>query len=153
MQKIEKPGIVVLGLSLDLYEQTFDDIIEKQEKQLTMFTSGLEKSVEIISRKVCFLSEQMEKEILQAKINNADALLIVPMCYTASTMSVPSLLETNIPIIVFNTQEILEIKDDFDFDDLIDNHVIQGTQDVTNILIRNEKIFGMETGHYQDETT
>src|SRR5690606_16586098 len=33
------------------------------------------------------------------------------------------------------------------------NHTIQGTQDVTNILVGANKVFGMETGHYQDKTT
>jgi L-arabinose isomerase len=54
---------------------------------------------------------------------------------------------------VFNTQEITEIIEDFDFDDLIMNHVIQGTQDVTNILLRGRKIFGMVSGHFQDKDT
>ena len=154
MKKIEKPKIAVLGLSLELYLSTNPaDYVDKQESQLGKFISGLKGNVEILSHKVCYITEQIDKEILQAKNKDADALLVVPMCYTASLMSVPSLIETDIPIVIFNTQELYEINDDFSDDDLNWNHTIQGTQDVTNILIRGNKNFGMETGHFNDDRT
>lgn len=154
MKQIEKSKVAVIGLSLELYHNTWPDYISRQESQLAMFTSGLENSVEILSSKVCFLTEQVEQEIKKATSHNADSLLIVPMCYTASTMSVPALLETDIPLVIFNTQELYQISDEFtDEDDLVMNHTIQGTQDVTNVLLRANKVFGMETGHYQDKAT
>jgi L-arabinose isomerase len=30
------------------------------------------------------------------------------------------------------------------------NHVTQGTQDLTNVLLRNNRVFGMESGHFRD---
>ncbi len=152
MKRTEKPKVVVIGLSLELYHHTWPDYIERQEKQLKKFISGIEESVEILSHDVCYLTEQVESKILMAGNSRTDALLIVPMCYTASYMSVPVLLETNIPLIIFNTQELYEVKDGFDDnDDLSMNHVIQGTQDVTNMLVRGNKVFGLVSGHYQDE--
>lgn len=152
MRKIEKAKVAVIGLSLELYHHTWPDYIEKQDKQLKKFIGGIEGSVEILFHNVCYLTKQVENKISLASNNQADALLIVPMCYTASYMSVPALLETNIPLIIFNTQELYEVKDGFDDDDLIMNHVIQGTQDVTNMLVRGNKVFGLVSGHYQDES-
>ena len=34
---------------------------------------------------------------------------------------------------------------------LLQNHVTQGTQDLTNVLLRNGKVFGLESGHYKDK--
>ncbi len=150
MQKLEKPKVAVLGLSHELYDRTYPDYIVRQEKQLALFIGEIENSTNIISRKVCFRTEQLEKEISRAEKNSADALLLVPMCYTPSMMSVPALLKTDVPLVVWNTQEIFEIKKDFGFDHLLMNHAIQGTQDVTNVLLRGNKIFGMESGHYKD---
>ncbi len=151
MRKIGKPKVAVIGLSLELYNKTWPDYIARQEEQLKKFISGIEESVEILFHNVCYLTEHVENKVLLAANNQADALLIVPMCYTASYMSVPVLLETNIPLIIFNTQELYEVSDGFDDDDLVMNHVIQGTQDVTNMLVRGDKIFGLVSGHYQDE--
>lgn len=151
MRKIEKPKVAVIGLSLELYHQTWPDYIARQEKQLKKFISGIEESVEILFHSVCYLAEHVENKVLLARNSHADALLVVPMCYTASYMSVPILLETNIPLIIFNTQELYEVRDGFDDDDLVMNHVIQGTQDITNMLVRGNKIFGLVSGHYQDD--
>jgi len=151
MRKIEKPKVAVIGLSLELYHHTWPDYISRQDVQLRKFISGIESSVEILFHNVCYLTEQVEDKVSLASKNQADALLIVPMCYTASYMSVPVLLETNIPIIIFNTQELFEVSDGFGDDDLVMNHVIQGTQDVTNMLVRANKVFGLVSGHYQDE--
>lgn len=153
MKQTEKSKVAVIGLSLQLYHDTWPDYISRQEGQLSRFTGGLEHAVEILSRRVCYLTRHVEEEIKKAVNNCADALLIVPMCYTASTMSVPALLETDIPLVVFNTQELFEISDTFGDDDLTMNHTIQGTQDVTNILVGADKVFGMESGHYKDKAT
>jgi L-arabinose isomerase len=150
MNKTGKPKVAVLGLSHELYDRVYPDYIGRQRKQLDLFLSGIEDSIDIVSRTICFHSTHMEQEIRKAKNNEVDALLVLPLCYTPGLMSVPSLLKTDIPLVIWNTQELFEIKVDYNFDTLLMNHVIQGTQDVTNILIRGQKIFGMETGHYED---
>jgi len=150
MHKIEKPKVVVLALSHELYDRTYPDYIDRQNRQLDLFISGIKTSIDILSRKIYFLAGYLENEIRFAEANSADALLIIPMCYTPGLMSVPLLLKTDIPIVIWNTQELYEITDEYHFDTLLMNHVIQGTQDITNILIRGNKIFGMETGHFKD---
>ena len=95
----------------------------------------------------------MQEAITSGESLGVDCILLIPMCYTTSLMTLNPVLKTDIPIVIWNTQEAETIDNNFNFDVLIQNHVTQGTQDLTNILLRNRKVFGLESGHYKDKVS
>lgn len=152
MKKVELPQIAVLGLSLELYHKQFPDFDRLLSGQLEKYCRELSGFSEIKKSCICFKQNQIKSAIKEVEDMNLDCVLLVPMCYTASLMSLEPVLKTAIPIVIWNTQESATIDDDFDFDMLLRNHVTQGTQDLTNVLLRNGKAFGLESGHYKDKS-
>lgn len=151
MEKLRPPRIAVAGLSLELYHKTFKGYDKILARQFELFCAGIKEHADIEYGKVCYLQEHLEEVIKKAEAQELDALLLIPMCYTASLMTLRPLLKTSLPLIIWNTQEQVSIDEAYDADVLMENHVTQGTQDVTNVLMRSGKIFGMESGHCRDK--
>ena len=151
MQNVRPPRIAVAGLSLELYHKTFKGFDKLLTRQFDLFCSGIKSHADIEYGKVCFLQEHLEEVIGKAESGGLDALLLIPMCYTASLMTLRPLLKTSLPTVIWNTQECDSIDENYDGNVLMENHVTQGTQDVTNVLFRSGKIFGMESGHCRDK--
>jgi len=149
---IGMPRVVVLGISLDLYGKVLPEYYDRQREQLKRFVAEFDGRMAVEKGVFCHRPEQVASAIHAAESAAADALLLVPLSYTTSMTTVPALLETNLPVLVWNTQEATEIRDDYGFDDLLMNHVPQGTQDITSVLVARGKRFGMVSGHYRDES-
>jgi L-arabinose isomerase len=151
MRKIKAPQIAVAGLSLELYHNNFKGFDKLLTRQFDLFCNQIKPYADIRHAKICFLQGHVEDVIKEAEALDVNALLLMPLCYTASLMTLRPILRTSLPLIIWNTQEAESINDNYDFDVLLKNHVAQGTQDLTNVLLRNNKIFGMESGHYRDK--
>jgi L-arabinose isomerase len=151
MKKIELPKIAVLGLSLELYHEQFPDFNNTLSRQLEKYCGEISNFSEIKQNSICFNQSHVRGAIKNAESLDVDCVLLIPMCYTTSLMTLAPVMETDIPIVIWNTQEAEKINDDFNFDMLLQNHVTQGTQDLTNVLLRNGKVFGLESGHYKDK--
>lgn len=147
---IRKPRVAVFGLTLELYDDAFPGYMERLSRQLDEFLGELDAGAEILSRRVCFCRDHVEEEVRQAEATAADALLLLPLSYTASLTSLQPLLRTRLPVVIWNTQQAVGFDTSYSYDDLLMNHVTQGTQDVTNVLTRSGRTFGMESGHYRD---
>ncbi len=147
---VEKPSVMAVGLSLELYRTALPGYMERWAAQFARFTDALQPVVGRIEQRICSRGEQVAEAVACAETGGFDAVLIVPLSYTASGMSLRPLLECRLPLVVWNTQEAASIAEDYTFDTLLMNHVTQGTQDVTNALLRSGRRFGMESGHYRD---
>jgi len=148
------PKTTVIGFTLELYSQKFPGYMERLRAQLDRFCDALRQhaAVEFESISLCYTAEQVAAQVAAAENNAADAILLIPLSYACSGVIVPALRQTAVPLVIWNTQEAETIAADYDFDDLLMNHVTQGTQDITSVLLRGGKIFGMESGHYRDQT-
>lgn len=150
LKPVETPRVAVLGLTLDIYKDSFPGYMDRLQAQLDKFQAEIGDAASIVSSRLCYVQDQVSEQIRKAEAGSVDALLLIPMSYTASLMTLLPLSRTSLPIVIWNTQEALEVDESYSFDDLLMNHVTQGTQDVTNVLCRTGKVFGMESGHYQD---
>lgn len=150
IQPVDKPRIVVLGLSLELYKDALPGYMAKLEQQLAKFVHELTPFVTAAATRLCYTTEQVAEGVTDAEQDSVDAILLAPLSYTASGMTVTPILRTPLPVVVWNTQETAAISRKYNFDDLLMNHVTQGTQDLTNVLLRNGRVFGMESGHHKD---
>ncbi|MDM8007887.1 MAG: hypothetical protein QUV05_17250 [Phycisphaerae bacterium] len=150
-RSVEKPQIAVLGLSLELYQRAIPGYMERLQRQLHRYVEALRPLADVKSTSLCYQQSRVAQAITDAERADVDAVLLVPLSYTASGMSLAPLLASSRPIIVWNTQEAEHISDDYSFDTLLMNHVTQGTQDLTNALCRSGRAFGMESGHFKDQ--
>lgn len=149
-RSVEKPRVAVLGLSLELYQRAIPGYMERLEQQLQRFVTPLRPYAEVLATTLCHTAHHVAEATTKAERSNCDAILLVPVSYTASGMALASAIGTTLPIVVWNTQEARTVTETYCFDDLLMNHVAQGTQDLTNALWRAGRVFGMESGHCED---
>lgn len=150
------PKVTVIGFTLELYSQKFPGYMERLSEQLEKFCAAIkgQTEIEFESAVLCYTADQVEAQINRAGQAESDAILLIPLSYACSGVIVPGLKRAaDIPLIIWNTQEMESIDPDYNHDDLLMNHVTQGTQDITSVLLRERRIFGMESGHYQDHNT
>ncbi len=150
---VNSPQLAVIGFTLELYSQNFPGYMDRLNGQLERFCDAIQKhtGATCALTSLCFTAEQTATFMAAAEKAQVDAILLIPLSYACSGVIVPVLQTTQIPLIIWNTQEAETITTDYDFDDLLMNHVTQGTQDITSVLLREGKIFGMESGHYLDQ--
>lgn len=146
---VGKPVVQALGLSLGYYRESIPGYMQRLEDQFQRFLAEIKPRADVRGATLCCSQQEVEAAVKQAVQNNADALLLIPLSYTASLMTFRPIIQSSLPVIIWNTQEAHVITQDYSFDDLLMNHVTQGTQDITNVLMRSGKPFGMESGHYR----
>jgi L-arabinose isomerase len=153
LKPVEKPRIGIIGLSLELYNSAIPGYMNRLREQLGKFETQLTQFTQTSFTRLCYVKNDFIDAISEAEKQNLEAIVLIPMSYTASMMILRPVLNTTLPIVIWNTQEMLDITNEFCFDNLLMNHTSQGTQDITNTLIRSGKTFGIESGHYEDKTT
>lgn len=150
MQNVTAPRVAVLGLTLSYYAERLPSLMGTLQRQLSQFTATLAGRADIVLTVLCSQEKAVQQAVHRAELEGVDALLLIPLSYTASMMTVPTLERTRLPVIIWNTQEAQEIRADYDITALLHNHVPQGTQDLTSVLRQRGRAFGMESGHYAD---
>jgi len=150
-KEVKRPIVQALGLSLGYYREAIPGYMQRLEDQFQRFLAEIKPCADIRGISLCCSQQEVEAAIKQAVQNNADALLLIPLSYTTSLMTFRPIIQSSLPVIIWNTQEAKTITQDYSFDDLLMNHVTQGTQDITNVLTRSGRAFGMESGHYRDQ--
>jgi L-arabinose isomerase len=146
-----RPRVAAIALTLELYRESLSETVREFQAQFLRFQKEIGSVADVVSGSFCCVEQEVTLAVEQAEEDNVDALLLVPMSYTASLMPMPPLLATDLPIVIWNTQEARTVEPTFSFDDLALNHVTQGTQDLTNVLLRNRRAFGIASGHYRDK--
>lgn len=150
MTELAQPRIGVIGLSLQFYRERLPEFVERLQEQFKRFHGEMTPFASVAMTAFCCESDEVADAVRRAEAEQVDALVVVPMSYTASLVSMTPLLRTPLPLVIWNTQEAMRIEPDYSPDDLLMNHVTQGAQDVTNALLRHGRVFGMASGHYRD---
>ena len=114
-----------MGCHFELYHEQFPGFDAMLSGQLEKYCGEISGFSEIEKSCICFKQSQVEIAVKEAENLNVDCILLIPMCYTASLMTLAPILNTDIPIVIWNTQEAAKIDANFDFDMLLRNHVTQ----------------------------
>ncbi len=145
-----KPKLGVLALTLELYESLVPELRGTREAWLTgEALPALPDSLEVVFRQAVYRRADIEAEIAFLE-QSCDALMVVLLTYSPSQLALPALVRTRLPIIVWNTQELLAVDERFDTAAMIDNHGVHGTQDLCNVLRRAGVKFEYVTSHLSD---
>jgi len=150
---LQKPRVVYLGLSLELYLTSMPSYMERWGKVFDCWRQQLSQLAEIVYSRTCYTESDMAEAVAGFANLAPDAIVMSPLSYTASLTSVPFIQDCGIPIILWSTQFADRIKEDYRPEDLSMNHTVQGTQDITNVLFQRGVDFAVVTGHYQDEVS
>ncbi len=140
------PKIAVLGTYLALYDTAFpgyrSQVLEIAEKTL----APLKPDIQVALLGIGTSPEETLSFLREAETAGVDAVLVMSLGYTNSLAVSQPLIETPLPLVFFNTQVAGEVTQAFNDDDLLHSHGMQGVQDITCVLVRAGRSFGIVTG-------
>ena len=146
-----RPRVGVLALTLELYEQLTPELRPQREQWLRgSVLPALASIAEVHFSHAAYRREDVEAIVTEHEAAGCDALLVICLSYSPSQISLFTLRRTRLPILVWNTQELLTIDDSYDEKKLLGNHGVHGTQDLANVLVRNGIPFQYVTSHVSD---
>ena len=146
-----KPKVGVLALTLELYETLAPRLREGRERWLReCVLPALARHVDVLFDRAVFRREDIDAAVASLEAAGADALLVILLTYSPSQLALPALRRTRLPILLWNTQELVAVDAAFDTAAMIDNHGVHGTQDLANVLLRGGVPFEYVTSHLSD---
>ena len=151
-QSTVRPKIGVLALTLDLYETLAPKLRGEREQWVQAeVLPALSTVADVVFDKAVFRREDVEAQVAAMAAGGVDCLLVMMLTYSPSQISLPALKRTDLPIVVWNTQQLQAVDAAFTSQAMIDNHGVHGTQDLCNVLIRSGVKFEYFTSHLCDD--
>ncbi len=173
MKQRVRPKVGLLALTLELYETLLPELRTSREAWLRRAVipalegppspkapawqaphspeaSALQAEVEVLFTRAVFRREDIEAAVAEFEAARVDALLVILLSYSPSQLALPALLRTRLPIVIWNTQELLAVDQTFTPAKMVDNHGVHGTQDLANVLTRSGVRFHYVTSAVTD---
>jgi L-arabinose isomerase len=146
-------NIPKVGL-LPLYLELYDEVIPENRIQMEAFLKDVSKEIErrnIIVKQspVCSRREEFYRAVQYFEEEKVDAILTLHLAYSPSLESVEALSATKIPIIILDTTPAYSFNIRTTSEEIMRNHGIHGVQDMCNVLIKRNKDFIIEAGHWE----
>lgn len=133
-----RPKVGLLALTLEFYETLLPDLRASREGWLRRAViPALQREADILFTRAEFRREDIEAAVAEFEAARADALLVILTTYSPSQLALPALQRTRLPIVIWNTQELRTVDKIFTLANMVDNHGVHGTQDLTNVLTRS----------------
>jgi L-arabinose isomerase len=146
--------VVRIGL-LPMYIELYDEVAPEMRVRIENFLDSVIQKIEkenvtVVTAQICRLEKEFKNAVASFEKSNVDAIVTLHLAYSPSLESIEALVNTSLPIIVLDTTE------DFDFgpaqvaDAILFNHGIHGVQDMCSLLVRHNKDFHIEAGHWKE---
>lgn len=145
-----QPRLGLLGLMLELYDRAVPDLKPQQEVFARELVTALESLGEVIWEGIAVTREEVDARLATMHAQGADLIVVVHFSYSPSLIALPGLLRSPLPIVLFNTQQLAAVDENFGYEGMLRNHGVHGQQDLANVLRRAGRAFGGVTGHYAD---
>ncbi len=146
-----KPRVGILGLTLEFYARFLPGLCEDREAWVRrVILPALEPVAEISFTRAACRREEIDEVVADYEAAGLDAILVICLTYSPSQLALPALKRTRLPILLWNTQELFGINDQYDGQAMLENHGVHGTQDLANVLLRSGVRFRYVTSHVQD---
>ncbi len=145
------PRLGLLSLSLDLYRKVVPEALATYCASHAQRVEVLGRYGEVVGHDLCCNREEVERTVARIQAAGADVLVVVLQSYSLSLASLPALLRTPLPLVIWNTQDLGSIDDGFDADRMMANHGMHGVQDLCSCLRRTGRTFGLVSGHWRNE--
>jgi L-arabinose isomerase len=135
---------------LELYDR-FPDLKPAMAGFAEELVQTLSPFAEVEFPGVCNTREQVDQAVTRFEADGKDLLMVVLLTYAPSHIALPALVQTRLPVLIFNTQQLVGITAETLGMDTTKNHGMHGVQDLANVLLRARRPFHLVTGHYQDQ--
>ena len=151
MNETRKARVGLLGLMVELYDHMFPGLRAEMAEFGAELAETLSPFAEVDFPGVCNSREQVERVVAGFEADGRDLIIVVLFTYAPSHIALPALCNTNLPILVFNTQQLQAVTEDTVSMDTTKNHGMHAVQELANVLLRAGREFHIVTGHYKDQ--
>jgi len=148
-----RPRVGLLGLTLELYHDTSPEMIPGLEAFSCELRDTLSRFADVVHAPVAWNREGVDAAVARFEREGVHLIVIVLLSYSQSLASLPALLRTKVPILVWNTQKLHTVGPNFGPEDMMYNHGMHGVQDLCNVLLRHGRAFRLVTGRYTSAET
>jgi len=146
-----RPKVGILGLTLEFYEQLAPSLRPDRERFVRdRLIPNLSGTADVRFDGAVFTRDGVERAVAGFERDGMDVILVALLSYSPSLIAAPALKRTHLPIVVWNTQELLSVDTSYGDAELIANHGVHGTHDLCNVLVRAGVPFCYVTGHVDD---
>jgi L-arabinose isomerase len=139
---------------LPLYLKLYDDAAPQMRAEIesfyrTIVTQFEAEGLKVVTSNICRLEDEFKQAITTFEDQNVQAIVTLHMAYSPSLESLQSLINTKLPLIILNTTPDSFFGPTQNSDRISFNHGIHGVQDMCSMLLRNDKKYHIESGHWQ----
>jgi L-arabinose isomerase len=140
-----------LALSLELYETLAPGLRQSRETWVRKTVlPALAAEADVLYEGAAFRVDQIQQTVDSYRARHVDALLVMLLTYAPSQPVIQPLRQAQLPLVIWNTQELWAVDQAFSVKAMIDNHGVHGTQDLANVLLRANVPFHYVTSHLND---
>ena len=143
--------LALLSLSMELYQKSLPATIPKYQAFHQVLAGKLSRLGTVVAQGLCYSRKEVETAVGSAESLGAEVLVVVFQSYHPSLNALSALVNTRLPLLIWNTQRLREIGPDFSINDMLENHGMHGVQDLCSCLRRAERNYGIVSGHYEDQ--
>ena len=144
-----KIGLLVTGLLEDDYNKT-GHVRPRMHEATNRIAKILAPYGEIVNPG--FVEYEPDADRATEAFNGAgvDLIIALELAYQKGIIPMRTLLRTQAPLLVWNTQQIRRLPEDADFDLIMENSGMCGLPELTSALIRSGRPFELLTSHIAD---
>jgi L-arabinose isomerase len=149
--RVDRPkvGLLVTALLEDEWNKT-GHLRPKAQAAVQNFAGALEPFATVVCPGLVETEAQAAEADKQFKTEDVTAVVYAPLAYIQSLIPMRALSRTQVPIIVWNTQQLTNWPEDADWDLVMLNSGIAGLPETTHALLRTGRPFQIVTGHMKD---
>ena len=149
----KKLRIGILAGILDLYNRCWPNAAEELRVFIDETADQLrEQGLEVSTGPAVSSAAQAKDVCSELRREEVDLLIVTLALYCPSGVLIDALMETDIPLLLWPAQGMYELEpQSYDQDTLMLNHGVHAVQDMSNVLVRSGKKFGVVHGHMKQE--
>jgi L-arabinose isomerase len=144
-----KVGVLVMALLEDDYNKTAH-VRPMAQKVADKIGGIIARYAEVVCPPLVEEEHQAQAAAQMFNAAGVDLIVAVEVAYTKGAVPVRCFLDTNAPILIWNTQQVEFLPEDADFDLIMVNSGMAGVPEMTSALLRMGRSFWMVTSLMDD---
>ncbi len=109
-----------------------------------------ERGVDVVTNEICTVKSEFDAAVKKFEDEDCQAIFTIHLAYSPSLESVEALVNTKLPIIVIDTTDTEDFSDNSSPKNISYCHGIHGVMDMCNMLKKNNKLYSIAAGYYED---
>ncbi len=138
----------IIPVMIDLYNR----LIPGSIPQYKAFTDRLARELDVECSPIVSTASQVRAAVKRFEKERIELLVVSHISYCESGELLPAMLETKLPILLWPAQSMPELQPKkYDYETVLLNHGVHGTQDLANMLRRRNRPVGILHGHFKEK--